>query len=456
MTATAPPHPWRANPAKPATLAVLALGFVATLWGSLPGYLTFDSVVQLDDGRSGSYHLWHPPVMAWLMGLADAVRPGPSLFVTGEIAVLFAVLAAAIATRPRVCWLAVPVAVAMALSPLVLIYQGEVWKDVLFADATVAGFLLLSVSARLSACTIRGLVVRAAFLLLTVAALTRQNGAVVLPAGAAALVVIVLRREGRPALGRALAKGAIALATTLVIAVAAQAWFAAHRADDAGPSEEFRTIQLYDIVGALSHDPTVDLSPFGAQAAAVRAALAAYTPTRVDTIADLPGIDAVVSQPQPIPAVWRDVFVHHTRAYLAHRTDVFTWLFATPRLERCVPAALGVDGPRDLLDELKIAPRFDAHDNAMASYLARFYRTPVFSHPAYAVLALILGLIALRSRDPADAPVGFMLLGLGAFMGSFTLIGLACDYRYLYALDLAAMAAGLHLAAGATLAKPRS
>ena len=448
-------HRRPANPAKPVTLAVLALGFAATLRGSLPGYLTYDSVMQLADGRAGRYHLWHPPVMAWLLGLADSAHRGTSLFVAGEIMVLFAALAAVVAIRPRVSWLAVPMAVLFAASPLLVVYQGEVWKDVLFADAVVGGFLLLSVSARVEGLA-RGALVLAALALLTLAALTRQNGAVALLAAAAALVVMALRRDGRRMLVPAIAGAAVALFATLAVAVAAQAWFTAREAqDDPALSEEVRTIQLYDIVGALSHDPTVELKSFGAQAATVRGALAAYTPTRVDTIADLPEIDAVTTQPHPIPEVWRDVVLHHTRAYLAHRADVFTWLFATPKLALCLPTAVGVDGPPDLLRALKLAPRFDAHDAAMGAYAARFYATPVFSHLAYALLAVVLAFIALRSRDPADTPIGFMLLGVGAFAASFALIGLACDHRYLYALDLSAMAAALHLACSGTLVKRR-
>ena len=33
-----------------------------------PGYLSYDSVSQLGDARSGFYNSWHPPVMAWLLG----------------------------------------------------------------------------------------------------------------------------------------------------------------------------------------------------------------------------------------------------------------------------------------------------------------------------------------------------------------------------------------------------
>ena len=41
-----------------------------------------------------------------------------------------------------------------------------------------------------------------------------------------------------------------------------------------------------------------------------------------------------------------------------------------------------------------------------------------------------------------------MLASAFAFAASFAVISIACDYRYLYDLDLAVIAAALYLAAG--------
>ena len=59
---------------------VLTVWFAAILAANWPGQMSYDSVVQLADGRSGHYDSWHPVVMAWLLGLFDAVLPGPGLF----------------------------------------------------------------------------------------------------------------------------------------------------------------------------------------------------------------------------------------------------------------------------------------------------------------------------------------------------------------------------------------
>jgi hypothetical protein len=385
--------------------------------------------------------------MAWLIGLGDRIVPGTALFVVANAGLLFATLAAMVWTRPRVSWLAPVLAGAMVFSPLLLVYQAIVWKDVLFADTAVTGFVWLSIGAGLTGAK-RIAAPVFAFLLFTVAAMTRQNGAIVVPVGAAALFVIILRQQGRGALRRALMLTAAALVLPLGLAVVGQAVFASYKVEEAGPAGELRTLQFFDIVGALKHDQSIDLTPFGESAAHVRAALSVYTPTRVDTLAHLPGIDEIVGDPDEVPAVWRDVVLHHTRAYLAHRTDAFLWTIAQPRIERCLPVAVGVNGPAEELHELGMGLRYTAQDKRMATYTARFFGTPVFSHLAYIVLALAMGLVLLRSRDPRDAPILAMIVAMAVFAASFTLISLACDYRYLYPVDLAAMAAALYLACG--------
>ena len=59
----------------PQGLSLLGFGILLAL--NWPGQMSYDSVVQLADGRSGHYDSWHPPVMAWLLGLFDELSAGP-------------------------------------------------------------------------------------------------------------------------------------------------------------------------------------------------------------------------------------------------------------------------------------------------------------------------------------------------------------------------------------------
>ena len=48
---------------------LIVAGFSLALFLNLPGQLSYDSVLQLLEGRTGIYNTWHPPVMAWLLGI---------------------------------------------------------------------------------------------------------------------------------------------------------------------------------------------------------------------------------------------------------------------------------------------------------------------------------------------------------------------------------------------------
>ena len=52
---------------------ILIAGWVTMVALGAPGQLSYDSVTQLADGRSGEYDTWHPPVMAALLGLFDRI-----------------------------------------------------------------------------------------------------------------------------------------------------------------------------------------------------------------------------------------------------------------------------------------------------------------------------------------------------------------------------------------------
>ena len=121
-----------------AALAALALGLVVSLAMNLPGHMSYDSVLQLAQGRSGVYNNWHPPVMAWLLGLFDGLVRGTALFVVFDTLLIYGALAVLVCTAPRTSWIAAPLILIWAMIPDGLIYPGIVWKDVLFASAAPA------------------------------------------------------------------------------------------------------------------------------------------------------------------------------------------------------------------------------------------------------------------------------------------------------------------------------
>jgi hypothetical protein len=429
---------------------VLLAGLLASLAVNLPGHLSYDSVVQLYEGRFHVRVTWAPAVLSWILGVFDSVVPGTGLYVTASSALLFGSLASLPALRARGTWLAVVLAGAASLSPLLLIYQGIVWKDVLFANLSVAGFVLIAHAVcgwdRLGR---RIALLALSALALAFAVLVRQNGAI-----SALLAALSLGAAISPLTGgrKGLAWAAGALAVVLALSQAIGAVAQPAPASDSGAGKGLRVLQRYDIVGAASHDPAslgvIRRADPGAADMVLRQAVPLYSAERVDTLsqaADIgPRLKALPGN--TIEDQWRDLLTSHTGPYLTHRADAFRWLMAPPQPMRCLPLHVGVEGRADMLDRLGIAAGQDRADQRLARYGYRFVGTPVLSHVAYALIAAAVAVLLLVRRDPADiVMIGLMLAALG-FAASFFLISIACDYRYLYFLDIAAITGVLYVA----------
>ncbi|MBV9991035.1 MAG: hypothetical protein JOZ72_07045 [Alphaproteobacteria bacterium] len=418
--------------ARTATAAILVAGWLATLWISWPGHLSYDSIVQLHDGRVGFYHSWHPPVMAWLLGIL-----GPGLFVVLDASLAFGALLLLAWNSPRASWWGAGAAAIAVLLPQLVLYQAIVWKDVLFADATVAGFACLAMAERRWH---PGWAV-AGFALFAVAALTRQTGAVVPLFGAVALSRIAPRRK--------LIHAAAALAATALVVLGANAMLDRRSDHGEGPVAQLRLLRLYDLVGAVAADPSLPLDRLKDDAPELERLIRSdgvklYSPERNDTLVGSQALQNELADtaPELMAAQWYDLVFHHTALYLKVRARVFAHVLFTPDIVGCRPVFVGVEGPPGEMSELGIAPRLDGRDVALRSYAQAFMGTPAFSHVFFAVAGLLALVPLWRLGKRALA---FLLIASFAFTASFFAISIACDYRYLYVLDLAVIAAWLYL-----------
>jgi hypothetical protein len=206
------------------------------------------------------------------------------------------------------------------------------------------------------------------------------------------------------------------------------------------------------VVGAIARDPTFTTPNMHALSPAaddvIHANAARYfSPQRVDTLA-APQIflSLKAMRPSAITADWKRLVVERPLLYAQQRLDVFRWLIAPPELDRCLPVFVGVNGPTDKLADLKISVRQDKRDQQLFSYAKRFFPTPLYAHLTYVALAFGVFLLLLLRRDPADIAVMALMAGGLAFAATFLIISLACDFRYLYMLDLAGMTGLYYLA----------
>jgi hypothetical protein len=441
---------WRAAPAI-ALLTAATAGIVAVLYVDWPGHFPPDALAELAQGRSGVFNLWHPPVTAWLLGLAVRITPDAGAIVALDAVLFFGSLTAmAFVGRPG--WLSVLALAAIAASPLALIYQGLVVKDVLFADASLAAFAALAWAARLwDRPAPRAVLVIAALSLLVLAALARQNGAVVAAAGCLTLAAIAAARSRRQGRRRSFWT-ALATSTVAIVATVTMADLAFVERSDGQPEEarQWMALQVYDLAGELRRGPALRLDVLSRQAPDLdrfvrERAAPAYDVTRADPILTLPSWTQASRRPGPwIDAQWRATALSHLGLWLRTRWDSFWQALATPNVKACAAVLVGVDpGSPKLLTAAGLKARDTDQDDWDGDYASAFLGTPEFSHLAWGALAIGLLLWALRDarrRPELIATIGLLSAAL-AFALSFFPISLACDYRYLYLLDAAAMAA---------------
>ncbi|HEX3810883.1 MAG TPA: hypothetical protein VHW02_14405 [Rhizomicrobium sp.] len=394
--------------------------------------------------------------MSWLLGVFDAVLPGTGLFILFDTLLLWGAMAGLLLLQPRPSWIAVVAAVLCAALPQFLIYPGIVWKDVLFANAALAGFVCLAHAATSwDRVRFRFAMIAAALALLVLATLTRQNGVVVLIAEAMAVGTIAAMNAPAHRVARAFALGTGAFAAAAILAGTITLALSLRVTNAAGPSSEIRLLQDYDIIGMAKANAAAKLDVLRKKSPALQQAILSdgirlYTPRYNDTLMQSPALQAALANTavQVTSEQWLTLIAQHPWTYLSMRARVFDWVLLTPDIRSCHPYFVGIDGPAAQMNQLHLRARQDSRDVFLNGYAAAFAGTPIFSHLTFIVLGAAALFVLIRRRRPADIAMAFLLAGTAAFALSFFIISIACDYRYLYCLDVSALAAAFYISLG--------
>jgi len=431
---------------------VLASALLLMLKLNLPGHLTVDSVLALHEGRFGVRTTWNPAFFGWLLGVLDRLYTGTTLAVGLVGVLLFGSWALLPALRPRTSWLAPVVALGLVALPQAMIYPAIVWKDVQFAVAAVTGFVLLAYGVRDRSRPTPWISLILGALLLAAAGLLRQNG--LLLALPAALAIAWARSASVGwARGAALAVGWLAAVASLTLLLSAVAQPQGAGAPDDAGSKGLRILGTYDIVAASALEPGrptphIDRESPAAGAHLRQNAQRLYSPERVDVIGQDPVMGELLRSvsADAIRAEWLDLIRNDPDLYLRARALAFGQVLGTPVIDRCLPVTVGIDGPPEALKALEMPRRNTVQDQRLFNYVTWYLDTPAMSHLPFAAIALAVGAALLFRRDPADLTIVGLMAGALGFAASFFAISIACDYRYLYLLDLAAITGLLYLA----------
>ena len=371
-----------------------------------------NSVVQLAEGREGVYGGGHPPVMSWLLGITDRMRPGAALFVVFDTVLIAGALVSFVLAGPRVL---------MVGAPHCRSQRGDAAASYLSVDCVEGCAVRRFGHGWLRLCGSRGVVLggpseahRLAGDGVAVAGARRLGPAEwrccpSVRRGGCGLDRGRMRSDGK---GRGWAYGLAFLgASALVVAGAATAL----NARVEGPPSltgQFQALQTWDIVSAVTLEPHTDLTVLRSRARWLEQLLrtdgvAAYSPIRADTLE--PVRDRMVGPPESAALIvgqWEDIILRHPLLYLRVRARAFNLILLTPNAKDCVLVYTGVDGPRDEMQRVGLVRRRTGRDRALANYALGFCVEPGLLarrlwRPGF---VLLIGL--MFRRRPADIACG--------------------------------------------------
>ena len=449
MTGTLRVRTWRA-----AALAVLLAWFAAVLVLNGAGHLSIDSLIQLIDGESGVMTSFNPVFITVLFGKLAALGGTRLLVVCSSFMLLVALFAFLYGVeRPRSAGVAL-LACALA-GPIMLIYPAIVWKDVWFAHFALLGFAVIALRQSLP----RAFVEAASLVLFAAAMLSRPNGVIVAACGTATLAWARWcdnnSRNGIPRRAASLLSGVAARLLVLFVlafALSSVARLGVQQFAAGELSTGIRILFFYDITGMIAREPAPDLSTLAASGVDVdrltRLSRSGYSAERVDTL-EPDTHSPLWSVPERIVTrQWLALVIADPAAYLGHRADVFSWLLGLHDQRRCIPVYVGYEDPA-LAARAGLTAAPSRYNYRLYRYSLRFVNTPYFSPAAWALGSAMTLAFALARRRFDPVMIGLQVAAL-AYLGTYFLIALSCDFRYAYFSVLAATVGLLWLVTGAT------
>lgn len=416
---------------------------------NFPGHLSLDSLVQLSEGRSGNFVSFNPPFASVLIAVFDRIHAGTALLMTFNIIMFGLVLILMLHTLPRTNPLSNLLLLAMLASPITLIYNGIIWKDVMFANFALLAFSLLIASERQPSWGKTLLIM----VLLAMASLIRQQGIIIALIASLAMPFILRWRQQSGWFSRI----GLGLGTFLVLVVVSKLLFllatlGTSGANSGAYSTPISLLMLYDIAGLIKHRPGVSLPIFeqaGIPVAAFKAmVLANYTPQRIDTMDWFSILPATSDFFSLIPQQWRQSILASPGAYLSHRLDVFSWQLGSFDHTKCAPVYVGIEtSGQELLRSLQLSQTSSRYSGQLWGYASQLFDSPVFTGAWYLLTQFAcVAILCYQGLKQHKTAIG---LGIAAilFTLSYLLVGIACDLRYIYFMIVSSMFCAVYTAA---------
>ena len=411
------------------TAGLIVAGFALTVWVFYPGVMNYDARYVLDYARTGEYGDWQSPAMTMLWALIDPLDPGAGsmfLLIATVYWLGFGVLALTLARLSP--WRAV-VLVLLALSPPAFIMVGMIWRDVLFSGLWLAASALAFAIAGCRA-TLRIPVQAVAIALLAYGVLLRPNALLAAPV----LLIFLLWPMHFSWQRAAILFLPAALGGFVLVQVVYYGVLGATR------NNPLQSIMVFDL-GGITHFSGQNQFP-GTWSPQETALLTTrcYQPVEWNSYWTFEPCSFVMQRLEAakifgspaLVAAWWQAIVTHPLAYLQHRAT-HTWTFLTgDNLTMWT---------RDLEDPSKIAFADKPRLMAVKAINDTLTATPLLRAGTWLAVCAVVFVLGWRKRDTAAGAFAVGACGSAiVYMLTFTVVGVASDFRYAYWAVLAGLA----------------
>jgi hypothetical protein len=449
---------------------ILLIAALAVSGLSFPGHVMFDAILQIDEGTTGQWVTFNPPVISALWALlfhtVDSVWP----ILLVQNLLFFGALWLMVRAPDRFSGWGLIALVIAAFWPPIVNYQGVIVKDVFYADISLWAFTLLFAVGRgwLQSRLAQLLVIMIALALLVLGAQTRQQGIFSLLAGMI-VASIIWARGAAPMIARP-RDFFFALIPAFLWSMLVWIGLSGLPAYVTGqqPDKDYRVglyvVMRYDIVGILHFAPDLNTGKLeeGGWDVSNLQTLARdyYSGERTDYVdarlGDNPTRPRGLAADIPfdlkhrfssLVSIWLDAVAQRPRAYIQHRLESFAWLLGLRDETKCIPVYVGVPNePVTTRENLGIEVPRDLRNAKLFGLLGNLTQSPIYAHWTYMLLIVAEMMVLMATyRKGDEAIIG---LGLSAYVMtmSFIVIGLACDFRYLYFPMVASLAIPIMMA----------
>jgi hypothetical protein len=417
--------------------ALITLHAALVLELNFPGHLSVDSMMHLYEWHTKEQVSFNPVFVTWWVGLTNFIWPeggGAMLMALAMHCTAIGVLVWAIPNLSR--WVLL-LMVVWSVWPVMVLYDGNVWKDVMFANAAILAASLAYALYRFPRAKLLWIFV---LLLAPFLVLARQNGLAFAVFLAIALAYAPLVQPMKwAAKSMAIFIAMVAFSAVVNVTVGANLYRSA--GGERGAAVGLILLAVFDSAGILANDgkATLNLPELDAASneAIARELRTSYSPTRLDTL-QFEAVRNGVSVHRALSKGHFDLIKSYPLAWLQHRFDLFTHVLGLRNQHLCMPTFVGVtplSAERAAVMPLS-EPRSPWIEPMGKFFFDNLWGTPVFSGASYMGVVLVVGVLALamRAHAPTQARVLLVLLALGtlSFCFSFLLIGISCDFRYTY------------------------